>query len=74
MAEITGVVVDEGYTVPPIIRSRFRSATLVYLRSDGKKIIGNAFEIAQHESIDEIELLSAVVGEGDLDNGFIFML
>lgn len=62
----------EEFPVNYILRARFKGRTAVYLKTNGERIIGDVFEIAAHESIDEMELLAAIVGDGDVFDGYIY--
>ena len=68
------LIIDGDYVVSPILRARFKGATVMYLKTDGSKIVGDVFEIARFEGMDEMEVLSAVVGDGDVDDGYIYLL
>ena len=63
---------DRDFPVNYILRARFKGRTAVYLKTDGSRIIGDVFEIANFENIDEMELLAAIVGDGDVFDGYIY--
>lgn len=74
MSNTEELIIDADFEVPPILRARFKGATVVYKKTDGSRIIGDVFEVARFEGMDDMEILSAVVGGGDLDDGYIYLI